>query len=108
MGFLNFLVWLLAIYLGLRLFWALFGGLIGRWLVVTFVRKVQEQAERQANARARTGANYQKEFYVAPDVKATIRPEPERSAAHKNVSSLADSDVEFEELRDDARRDSSR
>lgn len=98
MALLKILFYALLIYMGLRVFFTLFGPMIGRWLVLTFVRKVQQQAERQANARARTSAPYEKEFYVAPDLKATVQPRPPREVRSSDLSRLADTDVEFEEL----------
>ncbi len=98
MVLLKILFYGLLIYLGLRVFFTLFGPMLGRWVMLSFVRKVQEQAERQANARARTSAPYEKEFYVAPDLKATVQPRAPREVRSNDLSRLADSDVEFEEL----------
>jgi len=86
-------------YLLLRVFFSLVGPWLARRLVIGLVRRVQRQAEQQANARARASADFEKEFFVAPDVKATVQPRPQRSMRPNDVSRLADDDVEFEELK---------
>ncbi len=95
---LNFLIWAVAIYLLLRLFWSLFGGMLIRWIAVGIFKRVERETVRQRNHMAQSmDPDYERELHLSQDLKIKIPRKPKAEGSNTEKTTGVQ-DVDFEEV----------
>lgn len=96
---LNFIFWVVIIYLFFRLFWSLFGGLLVRWVAIGIFRRVEKESVRQRNHMAQSmDPDFERELHFSQDMKVKIPRKPQHDANNPDKGAGAVQDVDFEEV----------
>lgn len=98
---LKLIFWIVVIYAGLFLFFRVFGPLIAKYLLRTFVKRAQEDLNRQTQAYERyaEGHNpFEDNVFLDDDVKVSIRKSEAKSPEKTSIDPNLIEEVEFEDV----------